>query len=121
MNQITRPLPPPTDSIDGLGHFLQLIGADVWAVCEAEIEQHPLAEQVIAGARPTVVVNQLEPAAESRLTERPPPLLVNRCPTRRETVKLRHCGSTETRSWAGQTDGLTQRKKTGKWLCCLGK
>lgn len=49
-----------TNFIHHSDHFLQLVRTDVRAVSEAKVDQHPLAEEVLAGPGLSLVVNKRE-------------------------------------------------------------
>lgn len=47
-----------TNLINSLNHFLQFIRTDVWTVCEPEIDQQPLAEEILTLCGFFVVVDE---------------------------------------------------------------
>lgn len=60
-------------------HLFQLVGADVGAVGEAEVEEHPLAKEVFALGRLVVVVDQWKRTAQRRPADRSGPFLFDHC------------------------------------------
>lgn len=60
-------------------HLFQLVGADVGAVGEAEVEEHPLAQEVFALGRLVVVVDQWKRTAQRRPADRSGPFLFEHC------------------------------------------
>lgn len=60
-------------------HLFQLVGADVGAVGEAEVEEHPLAQEVFALGRLVVVVDQWKRTAQRRPADRSGPFLFDHC------------------------------------------
>jgi hypothetical protein len=57
------------DRVDHTGHLVQLFGADVRAVREAEVHERVFAFQVCVGEVLAVVVGQVEGAADERFAD----------------------------------------------------
>lgn len=53
-----------TELVNRCAHFVQLFWADVWAVCEAEVDEAPFAEEVLLGEGRVFVCGQREGAAD---------------------------------------------------------
>lgn len=77
MNFVT--IPRRTDFVDHFDHLLQLVRADVGAVSEPEIDEHPLAEEVLALGGFVVVIDERERAAERRPAHRLDPFFLHHC------------------------------------------
>ena len=68
-----------TDFINHFNHFLDFVRADVGAVGEAEVDEDPLAEEVLALGGFVVVINERKGTAERRLPNRLVPLFFQHC------------------------------------------
>lgn len=71
-----------TDFIHHFNHFLQLVRANVGAVCKSKIDEDPLAQEVLALGGLVVVIDEVERTAERRSAYRLVPRFLDHCKPR---------------------------------------
>lgn len=65
-----------TDFIDHFNHFVEFLGTDVRAVCEAEVDEHPLAKIVLVGLGLSLMADEREGPSQQRFPDASVPLLL---------------------------------------------
>lgn len=73
------PLDAFTDFFHHFYHLLQLIGTDVGTVGEPEVDEDPLAQEVLVSGGLLIVVDQWERAAQRRPADRSIPFFLDLC------------------------------------------
>lgn len=68
-----------TDLVHHLDHLLQLVGTDVGTVGEAEVDEDPLAQEVLAAPGLAPVVGERERAPQGRTPHRLGPFFFDDC------------------------------------------